>query len=74
MQAQRPCDTVDESSVGDGAGDDMAKVELDEVDVGEDGATVEVANFDEDGEYHGNEEEEGGEEGEEAAVTGQFFK
>lgn len=48
MQAQRSCDTVDESGIGDGAGDDVAEVDFDEVDVGEDGARVEVADLDED--------------------------
>lgn len=54
---------VDENGVGDGNGDDVGEVEVDEVDATENWVDAGVAELDEDEESEGDEEEEGGEEG-----------
>lgn len=70
VQAQATGDRVQQARVGDGDGDDLADVELEEVDVVEDGVDVRVAEGDEDEEREGDEVEGHGHEGRVAAGWG----
>lgn len=74
MQTQRPCDAVYQDRVRYRSRDDVAKVELDEVDGGSDRVVrvlgVYIADLDEDEENQGDEEEKGGQQGEGTAGEG----
>ena len=62
MQAQRSSDAVDQLGLGHSLRDDVADVELEEVD-GACGVSVvgrDAADFDEDGAEEGDEKDEGG--------------
>lgn len=63
MEAEAPRDGVEQVRVLDGNGDDVGDVELEEVDVVEDGVFVGVADEDEDEEGDGDEVGEAGDGG-----------
>ena len=67
MQPYGSSDAVDQLGLGHGLWDDMAEVELDEVDGAGDLSVVsgDIAGLNKDGEDEGDEEERGGEEGKE---------
>jgi len=73
MKSQRPRNRIYERGIGDAGGNDVGKVEVDEVDFVPDAGDTGVAYFDQDEEDDGYEKEEGGEEGPEEAGAGRAF-
>ena len=71
MEPQCSCDGIDQGSLGNSLGDDMAEVELQKVDASHDGLMgICVTDLDENEEDEGDEEEERGEEGKGKASAG----
>ncbi|KAL8943076.1 MAG: hypothetical protein Q9216_001276 [Gyalolechia sp. 2 TL-2023] len=71
MQSESPCDAVDENRIWHGSRNNVAQIQLDEVDGGQDRmAGIYIADLDKDNEDERYKKEEGGEEGEDAPGTG----